>query len=73
MLIVASFTSDMPFPSAACLVQDRLKLKCPAMEIEAACAGFMYAVVTGASYVLSGASNLAWSSAAIATRGRESQ
>ena len=58
MLIVASFTSDMPFPSAACLVQDRLKLKCPAMEIEAACAGFMYALVTGASYVLSGASNL---------------
>src|SRR5438445_10572554 len=40
MLVVATFTSDMPFPSAACLVQDRLKLKCPAVEIEAACAGF---------------------------------
>jgi 3-oxoacyl-[acyl-carrier-protein] synthase-3 len=59
MLVVATFTSDMPFPSAACLVQDRLKLRCPAVEIEAACAGFMYALVTGASYVLSGASDLA--------------
>jgi 3-oxoacyl-[acyl-carrier-protein] synthase-3 len=59
MLVVATFTSDMPFPSAACLVQDRLKLRCPAFEIEAACAGFMYALVTGVSYVLSGASKLA--------------
>src|SRR5437879_4317104 len=59
MLVVATFTSDMPFPSAACLVQDRLKLRCPAVEIEAACAGFMYALVTGASYVLAGASDLA--------------
>jgi 3-oxoacyl-[acyl-carrier-protein] synthase-3 len=59
MLVVATFTSDMPFPSAACLVQDRLKLRCPAFEIEAACAGFMYALVTGVSHVLSGASNLA--------------
>src|SRR5438128_1201860 len=59
MLVVATFTSDMPFPSAACLVQDRLKLRCPAFEIEAACAGFMYALVTGASYVLAGASDLA--------------
>jgi 3-oxoacyl-[acyl-carrier-protein] synthase-3 len=59
MVVLATFTSDMPFPSAACMVQDRLKLNCPAVEIEAACAGFMYAMVTGASYVLAGASNLA--------------
>jgi 3-oxoacyl-[acyl-carrier-protein] synthase-3 len=59
MLVLASFTSDMPFPSAACLVQDRLKLECPAVEIQAACAGFMYALITGAAYVLSGVSKLA--------------
>src|SRR5260370_5864086 len=59
MVVLATFTSDMPFPSAACMVQDRLKLNCPAVEIEAACAGFMYALVTGASYVLSGVSDLA--------------
>jgi 3-oxoacyl-[acyl-carrier-protein] synthase-3 len=59
MLVLATFTSDMPFPSAASAVQDRLRLNCPALEIEAACAGFMYALITGASYVLSGASDLA--------------
>jgi 3-oxoacyl-[acyl-carrier-protein] synthase III len=59
MLVLASFTSDMPFPSAACLVQDRMKLECPAVEIQAACAGFMYALITGAAYVLSGVSKLA--------------
>jgi len=58
MLIVATFTPDMTFPSAACMVQDRLHLKCPAFEIQAACSGFMYALVTGSAYILSGASSL---------------
>src|SRR5439155_18936390 len=43
----------------ACLVQDQLKLVCPAMDVQAACAGFMYALITGAAYVASGASDLA--------------
>ena len=30
------------------------KLNCPAIEVEAACAGFMYALITGAAYVVSG-------------------
>src|SRR5919199_1393070 len=59
LLVLATFTPDMSFPSTACLVQDRLRLSCPAIEIEAACAGFMYALITGAAYVVSGASNLA--------------
>lgn len=59
LLILATFTPDMSFPSTACLVQDRLKLNCAAMELEAACAGFMYALITGAAYVRSGASNCA--------------
>jgi 3-oxoacyl-[acyl-carrier-protein] synthase-3 len=59
LLVLATFTPDMAFPSTACLVQDRLKLCCPAIEIEAACAGFMYALITGAAYVASGASDLA--------------
>src|SRR6266513_3266319 len=49
----------MSFPSTACLVQDRLRLNCPAIEIEAACAGFMYALITASAYVVSGASELA--------------
>jgi 3-oxoacyl-[acyl-carrier-protein] synthase-3 len=59
LVVLATFTPDMSFPSTACLVQDRLKLNCPAMDLQAACAGFMYALITGAAYVASGASDLA--------------
>jgi 3-oxoacyl-[acyl-carrier-protein] synthase III len=59
LLLLATFTPDMSFPATACLVQDRLGLNCPAMDLEAACAGFMYALITGAAYVVSGASDLA--------------
>src|ERR1044071_9371448 len=59
LLLPASFTPDMSFPSTACLVQDQLKLNCPAVDLQAACAGFMYALITGAAYVVSGASDLA--------------
>lgn len=58
MLLLATFTPDMSFPSTACLVQDRLRLNCGAFDLQAACAGFMYALVTGAAYVASGASDL---------------
>lgn len=59
LLVLATFTPDMSFPSTACLVQDRLRLSCAAIELEAACAGFMYALITAAAYVASGISNLA--------------
>jgi 3-oxoacyl-[acyl-carrier-protein] synthase-3 len=59
LIVLATFTPDMAFPSTACLLQDRLKLSCAAIEVEAACAGFMYALITGAAYVASGASDLA--------------
>jgi 3-oxoacyl-[acyl-carrier-protein] synthase-3 len=59
LMILATFTPDMSFPSTACLVQDRMKLNCAAVDLQAACAGFMYAMITGAAYVASGASDLA--------------
>jgi 3-oxoacyl-[acyl-carrier-protein] synthase-3 len=59
LLLVATFTPDYSFPSTACLVQDQLKLVCPAVDLQAACAGFMYALITGFTYVASGASDLA--------------
>ncbi len=59
LLVLATFSPDMAFPATACLVQDRLRLNCPAVEIEAACAGFMYGLITAAAYVVSGASDLA--------------
>ena len=59
LLVLGTFTPDMSFPSTACLVQDRLGLIGPAIEIEAACAGFMYALITAAAYVASGQSDRA--------------
>jgi 3-oxoacyl-[acyl-carrier-protein] synthase-3 len=59
LIVLATFTPDMSFPSTACLVQDRLGLRCAAIEVEAACAGFMYALVTASAYVVSGASSRA--------------
>ena len=59
LLVLGTFTPDMSFPSTACLVQDRLGLVGPAVEVEAACAGFMYALITAATYVLAGASDRA--------------
>src|SRR5580692_2032056 len=39
LIIVATYTPDMPFPSTACLVQDRLGATCAAMEVQAGCSG----------------------------------
>jgi 3-oxoacyl-[acyl-carrier-protein] synthase-3 len=58
LLLVGTFTPDFSFPSTACIIQDKLKLVCPAVDMQAACAGFMYALITGAAYVASGASDL---------------
>lgn len=57
LIVLATFTPDMSFPSTACLLQDRLKASCAAIEIEAACAGFLYALITGAAYVVAGVSD----------------
>lgn len=54
LVIVATMTPDMTTPSAACLLQQRLGAPAPAMDINAACAGFMYALITGMQFVHSG-------------------
>lgn len=59
LLVVGTMTPDMAFPSTGCLVQDRLKLNCPAFDLQAACAGFMYALVTAAQFVATGTSRRA--------------
>lgn len=59
LCLVGTFTPDYSFPSTACLLQDRMKLVCPAVDLQAACAGFMYAYVTGAAYVRAGLSKCA--------------
>ncbi|MEI7924362.1 MAG: beta-ketoacyl-ACP synthase III [Planctomycetota bacterium] len=59
LLIVGTFTPDMSTPSVACQVQDQLGLTCPAFDVQAACAGFAYALVTASQFVATGNSKLA--------------
>jgi 3-oxoacyl-[acyl-carrier-protein] synthase-3 len=54
LLIVGTMTPDMSFPSTGCLVQDRLKLQCAAFDLQAACAGFSYALITACQFVAAG-------------------
>lgn len=56
LLVVATITSDHLTPSTACLLQSRLGITAPAFDVNAACSGFMYALVTGAQFVRTGAS-----------------
>ncbi len=45
LIIVATTTPDLIFPSTACLLQQRLGVHgCPAFDIQAVCTGFIYAV-----------------------------
>lgn len=55
LLLLATFTPDRLLPQSATAVQERLGLRCPAMDVVAACAGFTYALVTGAQFVATGA------------------
>lgn len=54
MILVATYTPDTSFPSVSCVLQDRLGLVCGGMDIHVACAGFMFAFVTGAAYIKAG-------------------
>ncbi|HZZ27506.1 MAG TPA: beta-ketoacyl-ACP synthase III [Pirellulales bacterium] len=59
LLVLGTFSPDLPIPSTASQVQNKLKLRCPAFDVAAACAGFTYALVTGAQFVATGCSRLA--------------
>jgi len=54
LILVATMTPDMLTPSTACIVQHRLGTVAPAMDLNAACSGFLYALVTGMQFVKSG-------------------
>ena len=56
LIIVATATPDMQFPSTATIVQHKLGMTngCPAFDVQAVCAGFMYALNTADAYVKSG-------------------
>lgn len=55
LIVCATLTSDTPIPATAVWVQRKLGLSCPAFDVNAACAGFSYAMSTGAAFIGSGA------------------
>ena len=55
VILLATMTPDAPMPSAACLLQERLGAShAGAMDLNAACAGFIYALLTGAQFIGAG-------------------
>jgi 3-oxoacyl-[acyl-carrier-protein] synthase-3 len=54
LIILCTMTPDYPTPSSACLLQHQLGATCGAMDLNAACSGFMYGLVTAAQFVRSG-------------------
>jgi 3-oxoacyl-[acyl-carrier-protein] synthase III len=55
LIIVATVTPDMVFPSTACFLQKHLKAKNAAcFDVSAACAGFVYALVTAWQFIATG-------------------
>jgi 3-oxoacyl-[acyl-carrier-protein] synthase-3 len=54
LIIVATITPDMPFPSTACLVQKKIgATRAAAFDIEAACSGFIFALEIGQQFIMS--------------------
>jgi 3-oxoacyl-[acyl-carrier-protein] synthase-3 len=54
LIIVATITPDMPFPSTACLVQQKIgATRAAAFDLEAACSGFIYALEIGQQFIMS--------------------
>ncbi|MCA3805528.1 beta-ketoacyl-ACP synthase III, partial [Burkholderia sp.] len=56
LIIVATSTPDFVFPSTACLLQNKLGIKNggAAMDVQAVCSGFAYAMATADSFIRSG-------------------
>lgn len=55
LIIVATSTPDMVFPSVACIVQQKLKIAgCPAFDVQAVCSGFVYALTVADAMIKTG-------------------
>lgn len=56
LVIVATMTPDVPFPSTACLLQAKLGLRrdIPCFDVSAACSGFVYALQVGTDMLRAG-------------------
>lgn len=55
LIIVATITPDMAFPSTACILQDKLGAKgAAAFDLSAACSGFVYGLATANGFIQTG-------------------
>ena len=55
LIILATSTPDMVFPSTACIVQQKLGIVgCPAFDLQAVCSGFVYAMTVADSMIRTG-------------------
>lgn len=55
LIIVATVTSDMPFPSTGCILQGKLDAKnAAAFDVNAACTGFIYGLSIANSFIKTG-------------------
>ena len=55
LIIVATVTPDMMFPSTACVLQDKLGARNAwGFDLSGACSGFIYALATGAQFIQNG-------------------
>src|SRR5207249_6462259 len=54
LIVVATITPDMPFPSTACLVQQKIGAqRAAAFDVEAACSGFIYGLEIAQQFIMS--------------------
>ena len=55
LIIVATTTPDVIFPSTACILQDKLGVRgCPVFDVQAVCSGFVYALATADMFIRTG-------------------
>ena len=60
LIIVATSTPDMVFPSTACILQNKLGANgCPAFDLQAVCSGFVYALTVADAMIRAGSASRA--------------
>jgi 3-oxoacyl-[acyl-carrier-protein] synthase-3 len=60
LIIVATSTPDMVFPSTACILQQKLGVHgCPALDLQAVCSGFVYALTVADALIRTGSTKCA--------------
>lgn len=60
LIIFATSTPDMVFPSAACILQNKLGANgCPAFDVQAVCSGFVYALTVADAMIRAGSARRA--------------